>query len=199
MIHKRNQFLKTSILLFILLSFLSLCCHKSDKKSKSPPMAQFPSPMVEDVRAHERIADTVIRGISITLDSILAKPVEIFIPGNVEESNFSSLFIHFHGSSNVPKYAVTQLDHPQVLAVINLGAGSSVYEKPFKDAHVFNFLIDEIHHSVTEEGVDLGMFSKIVITSFSAGYGAVRAILRHHQSKISGNDLIGRPALRLCP
>ncbi len=162
-------------------------------------MAQFPSPMVEDVRAHERIADTVIRGISITLDSILAKPVEIFIPGNVEESNFSSLFIHFHGSSNVPKYAVTQLDHPQVLAVINLGAGSSVYEKPFKDAHVFNFLIDEIHHSVTEEGVDLGMFSKIVITSFSAGYGAVRAILRHHQSKISGNDLIGRPALRLCP
>ena len=60
-------------------------------------MAQFPSPMVEHVRAHERIDAKAVAGLNFILDSVLAKPVEIFVPGSKEDQYFTHLLIHFHG------------------------------------------------------------------------------------------------------
>ena len=57
------------------------------------------------------------------------------------------------------------------MAVINLGHGSSAYEIPFKNSDSFYQLIAAISDSMNME------FRKIYLTSFSAGYGAVRAIL----------------------
>ena len=134
------------LILFVLISFL--CC-TSKEGSVPSQMAQFPSPMVENIRTHERISDKEIRGLTITLDSVLTKPVEIYVPDSSKNTHFTSLLIHFHGLSYVPKYAVYHSGHPIVLAVVNLGSGSSVYEHAFKSADVFDTLIGLVGQSVS--------------------------------------------------
>src|SRR5205814_8746180 len=60
------------------------------------------------------------------------------------------------------------------LITVNLGAGSSAYRKPFEQAELFQNLLreagDELH---TKRG-----WASISLSGFSAGYGAVREILR---------------------
>ena len=55
------------------------------------------------------------------------------MPNNKFNCDSTSLLIHFHGSSYVPKYAVEHAERQFVLATVNLGHGSSAYEKPFKN------------------------------------------------------------------
>jgi hypothetical protein len=55
---------------------------------------------------------------------------------------------------------------------VNLGAGSDVYREPFVDPTKFSKLIEEA------EIASGGTYNTIVLSSFSAGYGAIREILR---------------------
>ncbi|MFC1726826.1 hypothetical protein ACFL4T_14485, partial [candidate division KSB1 bacterium] len=151
---------------------------------------QYPSPMVEDVRAHERIENKEVPGLSIMLENILSKPVEVYIPDHVQNLRQVDLLIHFHGLSYVPKSAVYSSEHPLILAVINLGSGSSVYERPFQNGSVFHGLIEAVRNYVSvRESTEIEI-SRIFISSFSAGYGAVRAILKKHMEKVDGIALL---------
>src|SRR4030095_12022326 len=64
------------------------------------------------------------------------------------------------------------------LLTINLGAGSSRYAAPFNDGARFPMLL---HEAASGVGMMTGrrpVWSSVTLTSFSAGYGAVRAILQ---------------------
>src|SRR5262249_49577859 len=63
------------------------------------------------------------------------------------------------------------------LITVNLGAGSSAYRKPFEQPELFQNLLNE---AAAELHVAKG-WSSITLTGFSAGYGAVREILRKPQ------------------
>ena len=134
---------------------------------------QNPSPMVELSRTHDRIEKEEVSGQKYTLENILEKPIEIYVPKQYLNHDSLSLLIHFHGSSYVPIYAVENSNKPFVLATINLGHGSSVYEIPFLNNAKFDELIQSITASTNLQ------FDKIYISSFSAGYGAVRALLNN--------------------
>ena len=153
-------------------------------------MTQFPSPMVDSVRAHARIENKEVPGLSIHLKNVLAKPVEIYMPDQDQEFDRIDLLIHFHGLSYVPKHAVYHADHPFILAVVNLGAGSSVYEKAFPDKSTFIELIDSIIDLVSQRKSIEIEASRTYLSAFSAGYGAIRAILRDHQSIVDGIILL---------
>ena len=180
---------KEMILLSIILSAF-LCGCSVGKEAKPGQIDQFPSPMVDYIRRHERIENKDVPGISIVLKDVLSKPVEVYFTDQPNESAPMDLLIHFHGSSYVPKRAVYDLKHPLLLAVVNLGSGSSVCENAFQNQSTFPKLIEMIYQTASERKGTKIKPSRIYLSSFSAGYGAVRAILKNHQPTVHGVVLL---------
>jgi hypothetical protein len=101
----------------------------------------------------------------------------LYLPKTSLHADSVRLLIHFHGAAFVPIYAVEKANRPYVLASVNLGSGSSVYEQAFQKERSFASFLESIQDSLAIlAGQDL-QFSGIYLSSFSAGYGAVRAIL----------------------
>ncbi|MHC4203348.1 MAG: hypothetical protein ACYSTT_01755, partial [Planctomycetota bacterium] len=151
---------------------------------------QFPSPMVDYIRAHERIEKKDVPGVSFVLKDVLSKPVEVYLTDNKNKFGPIDLLIHFHGQSYVPKHAVYDLNHPLLLAVVNLGSGSSVYENAFENQSTFPRLVEKIYRAASEKKAIKMKPARIYLSSFSAGYGAVRAILKKHQPAVHGIVLL---------
>src|SRR5947208_16613345 len=82
------------------------------------------------------------------------------------------LIIHFHSSPWLVEYSAQKRFPNAAVLTVNLGAGSDVYREPFVDTTRFSKLIDEA------QKIAGGPFRTIVLSSFSAGYGAIREILR---------------------
>ncbi|MCP4710661.1 MAG: hypothetical protein GY869_18710 [Planctomycetes bacterium] len=154
------------------------------------PMSQYPSPMAESIRVHERIKNESIPGVSLTLENVLPRPIEIYVPDQALDVNQVDILIHFHGMSYVPRNAVYHSGHPLILAVVNLGAGSSVYQNAFQEQTTFPNLIDSIMNTVSQQSSIEINPNLIYLSGFSAGYGSVRAILRDHQSLVDGVILL---------
>ena len=128
--------------------------------------SQNPSPMVEHSRAHPRLKQVTPEG--------RREPLELgtlFLPAKLKLKSPVPLFIHFHGGTWLPEVAAAMIGKTAVIS-IQIGSGSSAYARPFADAQLFARLIAEAE---TKAGVK---FSRISLTSWSAGYGAVRAILK---------------------
>jgi hypothetical protein len=72
------------------------------------------------------------------------------------------------------------------LITVNLGSGSSAYGRPFEQPDHFQSLIDEAAKAVPlKHG-----WSSITLSGFSAGYGAVRAILRQDKNFAIVNNVL---------
>lgn len=143
--------------------------------------AQAPSPMVETTRRHERLAPRVLDGAADTIQfagraHLLRHPARRGRGGAVE------LVVHFHGVSWLPAQAVAEVRPSAAVLVVNLGAGSSAYARPFDDPAGFDTLLSAVARQLGA-GRPIGA---LTITSFSAGYGAVRALLREprHAARI---------------
>ena len=146
-----------------------------------PPAAQNPSPMVERGRAHARVPQDQPPGIRFTIDSVLSKPVDIFIPDvaplDSGATDDRTLLIHLFGAAYVPMHAVASAHARYVLAVVNLGAGSSAYEKPFSDSTAWRTLIRRVGDETRARTAGRVRVTRIIVSAFSAGYGGVRALL----------------------
>lgn len=145
------------------------------------PRAQNPSPMVETARRHERVPAGQQPGISFTVDSVLPRPVQVFIPERTGVSEAGpderTLLVHFFGAAYVPIHAVASAHTPYVLAVVNLGAGSSAYENPLSDSAAWHKLLRRIKEETSARTNERVRISRLVVSAFSAGYGGVRALL----------------------
>lgn len=120
--------------------------------------------MVEHTRPHPRLPETAPEGQREALEL-----GTLFVPKGVKKK--APLFMHFHGSPLIPEIAAARVGKVAVITM-QLGTGSGVYGKPFADPQLFGRLIAEA------EAKAHMTFSPIILTSWSAGYGAVRAILR---------------------
>jgi hypothetical protein len=131
-----------------------------------PPGGQFPSPMVEHTRPHPRLPEEkpVGRREQLSLGTL-------FIPQKLSVKGSIPLFLHFHGATWLPEVAAARHGGTAVLA-IQLGSGSRVYQKAFAEPGTFNKLLAEAE---AKAGV---RFGPVGLTAWSAGYGAVREILR---------------------
>jgi hypothetical protein len=98
----------------------------------------------------------------------------LFIPEGLKTDGRVPLFIHFHSAAWLPEVAASRR---QVAVIsVQLGSGSSVYAKPFADPKAFHELLKEAE---SKAGVKFGA---VGLTAWSAGYGAVRAILRDREA-----------------
>lgn len=110
---------------------------------------------------------------------IFESPVEVFLPPDDRtRSDRIALLVHLHGASFIPVIAARRSDTPYVVAVVNLGAGSSRYERPFESRGTLERLTSAIADSIAGRSGRQPEIGSTLITSFSAGYGAVRAVLR---------------------
>ncbi len=128
--------------------------------------------MVDHTRPHPRITQTETPGRRVDLKSL--KGATLFISPRVEPNDRVPLLIHFHGASWLVEQHVARYLPRAALITVNLGAGSSAYRRPFEQAETFQNLLSEAAETL---GAKRG-WASITLSGFSAGYGAVREILR---------------------
>ena len=152
-----------------------------------PPTTQNPSPMAEETRAHERLEQKELAGVRRSFPGPASKPVEIFVPERARGRDDVDLVVHFHGAAWLPHQAVSGLDDHTVSAVLNLGTGSSVYHRTFAEPATFDSLLAGVIHEVSAVSGKTVRVDRITLTGFSAGHGAIRAILLEprHFARIS--------------
>jgi len=143
-----------------------------------PAAAQNPSPMVEETRAHQRLVQKTLPGTTRSFSGPAGKPVEVFVPDRARERDQVDLVIHFHGVAWIPEQSVAELGDRTVTAVVNLGAGSGTYDRAFADPTTFDSLLSGVTREVSAAAGRVERIGRLTLVGFSAGHGAVRAILR---------------------
>lgn len=128
--------------------------------------------MVDHTRPHPRIPQKDANGRRVDLKSL--KGARLFISPRVNPNKPVPLIVHFHGAPWLIEQHVARYLPRAALITIQLGSGSNAYRRPFEQSELFNAL-------VREAGQELNItrgWSSLTLTGFSAGYGAVREILR---------------------
>jgi hypothetical protein len=130
-------------------------------------LAQAPSPMVENTRAHQRQAQRAVTG-----ERIQTPAGEMVLPPSSRPGKPLPLVIHFHGAPWLAEQSVRKALPKAAVLGVQLGAGSRVYAEPFRDPAALRTILAAAGRPVT----------KLYLTSYSAGYGAVREILRQPEN-----------------
>ncbi|MCG3120778.1 MAG: hypothetical protein ALAOOOJD_03618 [bacterium] len=161
----------------VLAILLPIAVARAQPHELAPPAPQNPSPMADHIRRHERIPPQKPAGLEFKIVDILPKPVEVFIPQKKIKSRRFDLLLHFHGAGFIVQYAATQYKGALVAATINLGAGSGVYGNAFADSTTFAILLQTLNDSLQLKLALLPKIRKVILSGFSAGYGAIRKII----------------------
>jgi hypothetical protein len=134
--------------------------------------------MVEHSRVHERLVQHPLPGTTRTFTGPLGKPVDLYVPNAARPLDSVDVVIHFLGAAWLPEQAVAALPRPTVAAVVNLGAGSGIYDHAFSDPAAFDSLLAGIARETAAATGHATRIARVTLVGFSAGHGAVRAILR---------------------
>ncbi len=122
-------------------------------------MPQNPSPMTDSTRTHQRLPKAELPGrrVKLSLGTLL-----------LPDARKPALLVHFHGAAWVAELSARRWKRNAAVLAVEAGSGSAVYTRAMEDPARFARLIQEAG----------GSFSPVVISSFSAGYGAIREILK---------------------
>jgi hypothetical protein len=123
--------------------------------------------MRDSVRAHRRIGQRQLPGRRFAIEGLLPRPLEVFVPEGAEAP--VDLLLHFHGAAPVVEYAGWAADPSCAVVTVNLGAGSAVYRQPLIEQGAVTRLCTALEEKVA--------FKTLWLSGFSAGYGAVGALL----------------------
>jgi len=126
-------------------------------------LVQSPSPMVENTRAHERQQQRPLDG-----ERIQTPIGDLLLPPGLKPGRKVSLVIHFHGAPWLAEQSVRQAMPKAAVLAVQVGAGSRVYDEAVRDPAVLPAILAALAHPVEH----------LYLSGFSAGYGAIRAILR---------------------
>jgi hypothetical protein len=146
------------------------------------PAPQNPSPMSDTTRPHPRVVQYEPAGRREP-----AGTGTLFVRDGLRSSEFLPLVVHFHGAPWLVEHHVASERQDVLLVTVQAGSGSGVYGKAFGEPSAFTALIDGAALAAEKLLERRVRFDPIVLTSFSAGYGAVRAILRvpDHYGRVS--------------
>jgi len=143
--------------------------------------------MIDHTRPHPRITQTEAVGRRVEMKAL--KGARLFLGPRLNPNRAVPLLIHFHGAPWLFELHVANHLPQAALITVQLGSGSNVYRRPFlqsEPANVFQDLLDE---AAREAGLKHG-WSSITLSGFSAGYGAVREILRRPKSMALVNNVL---------
>lgn len=143
-----------------------------------PPAAQNPSPMMETSRKHERLPVRPLKGVTHTITGPLDKTITIFVPSGVRADRDVNVVIYFHGDAFLPSYAAQEIKGNHIAVAMTLGAGSGVYDRTYSTPAAFDSLLSSVRRTVELVLRKPPTIGRVTLVGFSAGHGAVRAILR---------------------
>ena len=154
------------------------------------PSPQNPSPMLENTRRHERILQPrrPDDGVNLSIEGILPRAIDVFIPQRALTADSAPLLIHFMGATWLPRHAVATMTRPMIVAATYLGAGSGVYSRPFAaDSALYGRLLDTLKARIAQV-TGAPRITGVYLSGFSAGYGAIREIVRRPEniSRVDG-------------
>lgn len=153
----------------------------------SQPVAQNPSPMVEATRAHERLVEGwPATGMRSSFIGPQGKAVELWVGPRTRCADVE-LIVHFLGAAWLPIGAASRLGENIAIAVVNIGAGSGIHDRSFSDPAVFDSLMASVSRAIASESCGPARMRGVTLSGFSAGHGAIRAILRdeRHFAQVS--------------
>ena len=123
----------------------------------------------------------------------LADEATLFIPEGYKprDGRLVDVVVQLHGAGSVVESALVETRWPSVLIEFNRKGLSSVYTKPFTDPSLFPRLLDSAIKAVDDAKiVKSPRTGRVVVSSFSAGFGGVREILKNRESYARIDGLI---------
>ncbi|MCC6524173.1 MAG: hypothetical protein IT373_16045 [Polyangiaceae bacterium] len=99
------------------------------------------------------------------------------------------LVIHFHGSE-AARQLLAEAGLPVVLAGVDAGEGGAVYEQALADPAALESLVTAIEQAATRKAGGDCRAAHVILSSWSAGYGAIRQILQHDPERPSALVLL---------
>jgi hypothetical protein len=107
---------------------------------------------------------------------------KVFIPSTyvARSGDVSDVLVHFHGDSQVVYNNALYAKLNSIIVTVNYSGLSSAYTTPFMNTALFGQILNEALTRVRQESdiPDNLTWDKLGVSSFSAGYGAVREILK---------------------
>lgn len=151
--------------------------------SAQAPAPQNPSPMSDTTRPHPRVAEAAPRGRRAAVGD-----GTLFVREGLRARDRLALVVHFHGAPWLVEHHVASARIDAALVTFQLGSGSGVYGRAFTDPAAFSALLVDAAAAAARLVGRPVRWDPVVLTSFSAGYGAVRAILRapEHFARVDG-------------
>lgn len=177
---------------------------QTDRPGQTAPTASAQAPSMAPLPAGATekpfVAETIPSGgcdfpETNTTDYLDARPMpmgKVLIPANIElpPDGGYDLLAHFHGAEPVRKL-VTPLGLGLVVATFDLGTLSSGYDRAFTAAGTFDAMLASISREVSAvTNHPAARPRSIVLSSWSAGYGAVRRIVAPGRDDVDAIVLI---------
>ncbi|MGD9634210.1 MAG: PEP-CTERM sorting domain-containing protein [Pirellulales bacterium] len=107
---------------------------------------------------------------------------KVFIPSTYQPrpGDVADLLVHFHGDPQTVWNNAQYAKLNTIILTVNYSGLSSVYTTPFSNQSLFQSILNEALAKVRQQGdiPDTLQWDKLGVSSFSAGYGAVREILK---------------------
>lgn len=95
------------------------------------------------------------------------------------DSGDYDLVVHFHGNPDLVTECYERGNVDAVVAVINMGMGSGLYEEKFTPPNAFKDLLKKIQDTVVDHGLTNANLKRVGVVGWSGGYGAVVRLLEH--------------------
>lgn len=117
---------------------------------------------------------------------------KVFIPTNIElpPDGGYDLLVHFHGAEPVRKL-LTPLDLGLVIGTVDIGTLSGGYDRAFAAPGTFDALVSSISQEVSVvTNHPAARPRSIILSSWSAGYGAIRRIIAPGRDDVDAIVLI---------
>jgi hypothetical protein len=161
---------------FLLLGF-SIPLMAEEAASQPSPLPVSPVEMIpRDIRKPDSIPGT-----QLSLDFPTTGSVILYLPEGYAPpvDGAVNLTVHFHGATwfAIEEHRRRGLREP--LVALALGEGSTVYRQPFEDPSSFPTFLSTVE-SALKHNTELQeiRIASVSLTSYSAGFGAVREILK---------------------
>lgn len=105
---------------------------------------------------------------------------ELFIPEGLRAAQGPlDVIVHLHGAPEVAEQNLPHAGARAVLVTVSLNGVSTVYTEQFIKAETFLNLLDEAaRETATHAGAAAIPFRRVILSSFSAGFGGVRELLK---------------------